>query len=44
MSVKTNTLFQNYLLDYSNYEELLTKDLKIIPVSNVSEVIDNILI
>lgn len=31
MSVKTNTLFQNYLLDYSNYEELLTKDLKIKP-------------
>lgn len=31
MSVKTNTLFQNYFLDYSNYEELLTNDLTIKP-------------
>ncbi len=31
MSVKTNTLFHNYLLDYSNYEELRTDELKIKP-------------
>lgn len=31
MPVRTNTLFQNYLMDYSNYEELLTEDLKIKP-------------
>ena len=31
MSGKTNTLFQNYLLDFSNYEELLTDESKIKP-------------
>lgn len=31
MSVKTNTLFHNYLLDFSNYEELLTDESKIKP-------------